>query len=111
MVLVHYWATWCEPCKEDLKTLHDLHSKYGRRGFALIGVNLDTNKPDLDGFLRQNRLPWPQIFEGGGLDSRLAVEMGIFNLPTMILIDPQGNVLSRNLHVSELEAELRKRIR
>jgi thiol-disulfide isomerase/thioredoxin len=111
LVLVHYWATWCEPCKQDLELLRDLHTRYGSRGFQLVGVNLDNDTKVVSSYLRQSRLEWPQIHDAGGLDGRLAVELGILTLPTMILIDQEGNVLNRNIHVSELEDELRKRMR
>lgn len=111
VVLIHYWATWCDPCKADLATLKDLHNRFGRLGFAIIGVNLDTTQQDMDAYLAENPLPWPQVFEEGGLDSRPANDLGIFTLPTMLLIDSQGKVVNRNVHASELEKELKKLLR
>jgi thiol-disulfide isomerase/thioredoxin len=111
VVLVHYWATWCEPCKADLALIKELYASYAKRGFAVIGVSLDSNADDLTNYLRDNRLPWQQIYEEGGLESRMANEMGILTLPTMLLIDSDGNVVNRNIHVTELERELRTRLR
>lgn len=109
MVVVQYWATWCEPCKADMSRLKELLTRYGRtKGFTVIGVNLDHDTSDVAAFLKQEKLPWEQLYEPGGLESRLANEMGILTLPTMLLIDKSGRVLSRNVHVGELEAELRK---
>ena len=48
---------------------------------------------DLDAYLKEHPLPWPQIFEKGGLDSRPANELGILTVPTMILIDGNGKVV------------------
>jgi hypothetical protein len=59
-------------------------------------------------FVQQAKLPWVQLYEPGGLESRLANEMGVLTLPTMILLDGQGRVLNRNIHISEVESELRK---
>lgn len=111
LVLIHYWATWCEPCKADLAQLKELQARYGSKGFDLIGISLDTNQRELEQFLQQNRLPWVQIFEPGGLDGRLANELGVLTLPTMILVDEQGKVVDRNIHVTQLESELKKRLR
>ena len=108
VVLIQYWATWCTPCKADMPTLRDMLSEYGSKGFAVLGVNLDTNRQEVVAYLRENRLPWPQVYEEGGLDSRLANEMGIFTLPTMLLVDQQGKVVNRNLQAAELEDELKK---
>ena len=111
VVLVQYWATWCEPCKADMATLKELVAKYGRSGFNVIGVNLDRSQQAMAEYIKENRLPWVQIHETGGLDSRPANELGILTLPTMILIGPDGKVVNRNIHVAEIDRELRQLIR
>jgi thiol-disulfide isomerase/thioredoxin len=111
VVLVHYWATWCDPCTQDMQILRELQTRYGQRGFSLVGVNLDTDTQSLAAHLKTNRLTWPQMHEAGGLDGPLAVELGVLTLPTMVLIDETGKVINRNIHVSEVEGELRKRIK
>jgi len=110
-VLIQYWATWCQPCKADMLQLKDLQAKYGKAGFSVVGVNLDTDKQDLAAFLKENPLPWAQIYEPGGLDSRLANELGILTLPTMILVDKQGNVVNRNIHVTQIENDLKQQLK
>ena len=74
-------------------------------------MSLDSNVKDLNAYLGENPLPWPQIFEPGGLDSRPANVLGILTVPTMILVDQQGKVVSRNIAAADLEAELKKLIR
>ena len=111
VVLVQYWATWCEPCKADMASLKELAAKYGRLGFNIIGVNLDSSQQQMAEYVTENGLPWPQIYEEGGLDSRPANELGILTLPTMILIGPDGKVVNRNIHVAEIDGELKRLIR
>ncbi len=111
VVLIQYWASWCEPCKADMAAMKDILSRYARSGFAIIGVNLDNTRQAMQTFLAEQQIPWPQIFEEGGLDCRPANEMGIFTLPTMILVDQAGRVVNRNIHVAELEGELKKLLR
>ena len=110
-VLLHYWASWFGPSEQDMKLLKQLQSQYARKDFVVVGVNLDNDRETLMKFLRTNKINWPQMFEPGGLDSPLANQMGIFTLPVMVLIDESGKVLNRNIHLSELEGELRKRLR
>jgi thiol-disulfide isomerase/thioredoxin len=104
-VLIQYWATW-SPCKADMPLLKELRSKYN--DFEVVGVCLDSDLQAMADFLKQNDLRWPQLFEEGGLDSRYANEMGIQTLPTMILIDKQGNVVNRHIRTDELEGELQR---
>lgn len=108
VVLVQYWATWCEPCKVDMALLKELYAKYAGRGFEIIGVSLDHSADALTAYLDENHVPWQHVFEEGGLDSRVANSMGILTLPTMILVDDKGKVLHRNIHVAELSGELKQ---
>ena len=89
-LLVAFWATWAEPVKRDLPELTKLYQKYRSQGLEIVGVSLDNDRKDLDEFLKENPLPWPQIFEPGGMEGRLAGEFGIISLPTMFLVDAAG---------------------
>jgi thiol-disulfide isomerase/thioredoxin len=105
-VLVHYWATWCEPCKVDIAQIRELVAKYGPKKFAAVGIALDSDKAQLQKFLQAKPIAWPQLHEAGGLDGRLAEELGVLTLPTMILLDAQGVVVDRNVVITELEKKL-----
>ncbi len=109
-VLVTFWASWADPVRRDLPELLKLYQKYRGKDFEIIGVDLDNERTDLDAFLKENPLPWPQIFEPGGIEkSRFATEYGIIALPTMVLVDAQGKVVNRNIRsAAELERQLEK---
>ena len=106
VVLIHYWSAESAACKVDIPLLQSMIAKYGK-SFAVIGVNLDDNPQTLLSFLKQSNLPWEQIYEKGGFNSRLANEMGILTMPTMILVDKQGKVINRGTYAAELENELK----
>lgn len=108
VLLLSYWATWCEPCKNEIPRLKQLYKEYRRQGFEIVGVSLDNNPEDLARFVRKEGLDWAQIFEPGGLESRPATYYGIVALPSMILVDRDGKVLNRSIHMAELETELEK---
>jgi len=110
-LLISFWASWADPFRKDLPELNRIYAKYRPKGFEIIGVNLDNDRADLDAFLKENPLAWTQVFEPGGIDkSPYAVDFGILSaLPTMILVDPQGKVVNRNLRsAGELERQLDK---
>jgi thiol-disulfide isomerase/thioredoxin len=110
-VLVTFWATWANPAKRDIPELAKLYAKFKAKGFEVIAVNLDNDKADLMAFLEANAIPWPQVFEPGGMENRLATEFGIISLPTMFLVDPEGKVSNRTLRsASELEIILDKNL-
>jgi thiol-disulfide isomerase/thioredoxin len=96
-LLVAFWTTTADPVRKDLPELVKVYEKYRAKGFQIVGVCLDADKATAEAFLKDNPLPWPQVYEPGGMDSRLADEFGIISLPTMILADGTGKVVSRNV--------------
>ena len=111
VVIIHYWATWCEPCKEDIKTLQTLYRTYGGKGLEIVGLNLDEKRDDVTRYLQTNRLPWIHLHEPGGLESPLAEQLGIVTLPTMLMIGKDGRVVDRNITASELDRAIKREIK
>jgi len=111
VVLVQYWATWCEPCKADMAQIRELQAKYAKTGFVVLSICLDSRKADVIAYLKKNPWPWNHIYEPGGLDSRLANELGVLTLPTMLLLDQQGKVANRNVNISDLDREVKSLLR
>jgi len=106
-IVIHYWATWCEPCKQDMKLLRSLQARYQKAGLTLVGINVDVTRELAGGFLKQNPLPWAQLYDDGGLESsRLAKAFGVQTLPTMMLIDKAGKVVRHNVRAAELDQEI-----
>jgi thiol-disulfide isomerase/thioredoxin len=108
VVLIHYWASWADPCKPDMAVIKSLQAKYGSQGFFPVGVNVDTSPKEAAEFARQEKISWPQLYEQGGLDGSLAANLGIVTLPTMLLIGKDGRVVNRSITAGELDAELKK---
>ena len=108
VVLIHYWTSIGERWKEDMILLRDVYAKKGGKDFDIIGVCLDDEPTAARRYIAENKLPWRQIYERGGLESRLATEMGVITLPLMILVDQKGNVANQNVHIAELDTELAK---
>ncbi len=108
-VIIHYWATWCEACKNDMKLLRQLQAKYHNAGLQIVGVNVDSSRSQAETYLQANSAPWIHLYEDGGLQSSgLAKQLGVQTLPMMLLIDDKGRVVSNNIYAASLDAELAK---
>ncbi len=102
-VVLHYWATWCEPCKQDMKLLRRLQSQHQQEKLAIVGVNLDLGRERPAAYLQEAEVSWTQLYEDGGLEgSPLAKRFGVQTLPTMMLIDRSGKVVEHNIRAAEL---------
>ena len=110
VVLIHYWATWSNSSKKDHALLKQLAATHGPQ-FAIIGVSLDNNVKDLNNYMAENKLPWLQIFEDGGMDSPPANQFGIFTVPTMILVNQAGQVVNRTILPNDIKDEVKKLLR
>jgi thiol-disulfide isomerase/thioredoxin len=106
-VVIQFWATWCEPCKQDMRMLKTLQSRYRDRKLSIVGVNVDESREVAAKYLKENPAAWTQMFEEGGLEnSRLSVELGIQTLPMMLLIDSTGKVVRHSILSAELDAAI-----
>lgn len=113
-VVIHYWATWCETCKQDMKLYRKLQAQYAKENVEFIGINVDTVKASAVDYLRENAsvVNWPQLFDEGGLESSpLANILGVQTLPTTIVIDKQGKIAKTNVIATELEDEIKSIVR
>jgi len=113
VVLVDFWATWCGPCIAELPNVLDNYKKYHDKGFEVIGISLDNSRDDLEGFLKENELPWPILFEDDSDDAKgwsnpMAAKYGISGIPTVILVEANGNVVSLNARGEKLGELLEK---
>lgn len=102
VVLVDFWATWCEPCKAEVPFLLELYKEHHAAGFEIVGLSLDTSERDLREFLSAKGIRWPIAFEGKSWDNSVAQLYRVYQIPTSYLLDRKGIIRYRDLHGAEL---------
>lgn len=111
VVLVDYWATWCSPCVRELPNVKKNYEKYHAKGFDVIGISLDESRKTLQEFVDKEKIPWTQMFDDSkdvGWAHPMARYYGISSVPTAILVDKDGTVVSMSARGEELSALLEK---
>ena len=109
VVLIDFWATWCPPCVEEAPALVETYEKFKDRGFEIVGISLDSDKGALEKFTSENKMTWPQFFDGKGWDNELAQRFKIQSVPTLWLLDREGKLIDaspRNRLDQAVEAAL-----
>ncbi|MEO6595922.1 MAG: TlpA disulfide reductase family protein [Planctomycetota bacterium] len=100
VVLVDFWATWCQPCVRSLPDLVKTHAKYKAQGLAVVGVSSDRDVGALTAFLAARpEIDWPQLFEPGQQGWHpLAGKLGVTAIPRLFVIDKKGVLRSIDAH-------------
>jgi thiol-disulfide isomerase/thioredoxin len=91
VVLIDFWATWCQPCKKEMPGYQKLLNLYGPRGFAVIGFKFDTmmDTEDPAQFAKKIGARYPLAVAPDDLKQKFG---GIEGLPTTMLYDRQGTL-------------------
>ena len=89
VVLVDFWATWCQPCKKEMPGYQKLVDRYGSRGFVAIGFKFDTmmDAEDPVQFAKKIGVRYPLAVASDEIKQKFG---GIEGLPTTMLYDRQG---------------------
>ena len=92
VIIINFWATWCDPCIQEFPNAKKLYTKFKDKGVQFIGVSLDDDIEDLRGFVKQFAVEWPQIFDGKRWLGAIPGLYHIQAIPTMVLLDRESKV-------------------
>jgi cytochrome c biogenesis protein CcmG/thiol:disulfide interchange protein DsbE len=99
VVLVDFWATWCEPCRVEIPAFVSLQSRYGPQGLQIVGISLDDDSTPVREFYARYHMNYPVALGSAALAEQFG---GILGLPVAFLIDRGGRI--RVKHVGQTEA-------
>jgi len=107
-VVLDFWASWCAPCAAELPTLKQIASRYPGDKVALVGVAVWDDEAESRRFLSEENITWPQIL---GVQGEASIFYGVQTIPHMILFGPDGIILRRSAHASDIMEALDKALK
>ena len=103
-VLVDFWASWCGPCRREIAHLKKVRDAYTDKGLVILGTVVWDEMEDHLKAMKELEITWPQIF-----NKTEATELyGIAGIPQIILFDPAGKIVARDLRGEEINKLLDK---
>lgn len=110
IVIIDFWASWCEPCKNSFPFYNELFLKYKDQGLVIIGVSTDDNTQERDRFLKDHPVEFLIYYDKS---KQMISDFKVKILPSLFLFDKElkpvrffGGFNSKNK--SDLEAEIKK---
>lgn len=92
VVLVNFWASWCEPCREEMPELEELRQQYGERGLEIVAVNLAESQRRIQSFVKAFLPDGMSFVILQDRDSQAYKQWQVRALPTSFLIDREGRL-------------------
>jgi peroxiredoxin len=89
VVLINFWATWCEPCREEMPALQDLRHKVGKERLVVLAVNYGESLERVHKFTRSMPLDFPILLDR---NMEAAKAWQVRMLPTSFVLGPDGDI-------------------
>ncbi len=112
VVVIDFWATWCGPCLREFPNVAEQYELYHDKGFEVVGISVDDDREALLKFLESRDIPWTTLHgatpETLGWNHPAAIRYGVMAIPTVILVDQEGIVVSLQARGKFLGMHLKK---
>jgi thiol-disulfide isomerase/thioredoxin len=107
VVLIDFWATWCEPCREALPHLRDTAKKFEGQPLVILSVSLDSDDQKWKEYIANNSMTWLH-YRDGGFTGTLSKLYGVTAIPHTFTIDTDGVLQDEHIGDASLDGKLKK---
>jgi thiol-disulfide isomerase/thioredoxin len=107
-ILVDFWASWCNPCREENPKLVRVYWRYKWAGFDIFQVSLDKSRESWLKAITVDGLPWQHVSDLKMWSSPVVALYGIEEIPSNILLDKEGKIVAKNLKADDLAIKLKE---
>jgi thiol-disulfide isomerase/thioredoxin len=109
VVLLDFWATWCEPCREALPHMREIAKKFGGEPLVIVSVSLDSDEQKWKNYVANNGMTWLNYYDGG-FQGPISKLFGVEAIPHTFTIDADGILQDEHIGDASVEGKLKKLI-
>ena len=91
VVLLNFWATWCQECRPEMPMFQQLHREFAAQGLSVVGINAREGIAAIRGYAKELGLTFPLVLDPKG---EINVAYGVIGLPTTFLIGRDGRAVA-----------------
>ncbi|MET4139456.1 TlpA disulfide reductase family protein [Pedobacter sp. UYP1] len=110
-VLLDFWASWCQPCRQENPNVVKVYNKYKDRKFTILGISLDKDPVAWKQAVIADGLTWTHASELKDFESPTVRMYQVEAIPSSFILDPTGKIIAKNLRAEELDTFLEKTLR
>ncbi len=93
-ILLHFWATWCPPCREEMPVFQKFYQELNPLGLVVLGINVGESPKVVREFVEELGVTFPILLDAKG---DVANMYGVKGLPTTFWIDSSGKIVDVTL--------------
>jgi cytochrome c biogenesis protein CcmG/thiol:disulfide interchange protein DsbE len=90
VVVLNFWASWCDPCKTEAPALESVWQRYRDDGVVFVGIDIKDTPEDARSFLERHAASYPNGFDS---QKQIYIDYGVYGLPETFVVDPRGMVV------------------
>ncbi len=105
-LLMDFWASWCDSCRRENPNVVSVYNDYKDKNFDVIGISFDNDEEKWKQAIIDDSLTWTHVSNLKGWKCEAGKLYGVRSIPHSILVDPDGNIIAKNLKGEKLREKI-----